>query len=203
MQGEGTTNNATAQRGLGKIVGASVVGVWAELWPLLQLICLNKKTVFFFFNFQPFPFTSLWIKCKETLVFSYICFTKHTALEVTSWTGPGGRGSSKGKSLSVNHLPQSQFSFWPMDSTDFRKLIPYGWLILRPTCHVYQASSRDFLPNSRPVRAQTMQTGIQLSKSVTVCVYSWKQRAASDGNRTWTTQSKLKGSALILCAGKH
>ena len=80
-----------------------VRGMWAEGSLASLLADLPQQEDHALVNFQSLPCTSLWIKAKETPVFSHICFTKHRAPKVTSWTGLGRRETPEVRSLSARH----------------------------------------------------------------------------------------------------
>lgn len=97
-------------------------------------------------------------------------FIKHTALKVTSWTGPGGRETPGVRSLSACESVGPHFCFGLRALLTSENQFHYAQLILRPTHHVYH------YPLGIPPKHQIHECSNNIS--VIADIYKWRESAA-------------------------
>ena len=96
-------------------------------------------------------------------------FIKHTALNVTSWTGVGGRETPEVRSLSVYESVGPHFCFGLKALLTSENPFHYAQLILRPIRHVYHYHLG--IPPSHQIHECS-------NTSVITDIYKWRERAA-------------------------
>lgn len=112
-------------------------------------------------------------------------FIKHTALNVTSWTGVGGRETPEVRSLSVYESVGPHFCFGLKALLTSENPFHYAQLILRPIRHVYHYHLG--IPPSHQIHECS-------NTSVITDIYKWRERAAWHGDRKLTTKSVVNAS---------
>lgn len=102
-------------------------------------------------------------------------FIKHTALNVTSWTGVGGRETPEVRSLSACESAGPHFYFGLRALLTSENQFHYAQLILRPTRHVYH------YPLGIPPKHQIHECSNNMS--VITDIYKWREGCLTWGQK--------------------